>query len=703
MFPAGSGGAVSSETKLIQDGFDTRVAFNNAQDNALLFPLVSLPVATFGSFSNGTIAVSFQNYVGPFDSISIVGDTGVENILVSGNQISYGGNVIGHIMSDPSDSGLTIALTAAANETAVGALLRRIAYSSGGQNPGAESRLIEVLITDGGGIKADFTSAVHMSAIQGGLARDVYIVNNTNAMIYESFGYGIDEVRTTLSSYTLPDNIDDLIAMGTNTTSLRGNAIDNKIIGISGSNNINLRDGGHDFATGGDLSDYFYFRDTYESLDTVEGLGGYDFVILQGVYNNNLSGSSLIGIESLYLLSSTDNSYGGSGSIPTAYSFTVDNTLVSSGATLQIVASGLGVNEVMTFDGSGETDGRFTIYGGSGDDQLIGGSGDDNLNGGTGADTLSGGSGNDVYYVDAADTVSEAAGAGYDAIYTSQSFALAMDSEIEFLGTIDSQLVASINLTGNAFANTIVGNSGNNVLAGDDGNDHISGLAGNDVLNGGQGSDILIGGEGNDVYYVEDGDIIIEIVGAGQDKAFSSTNYTLTYGVSIEVLSTTDDVGIGTINLTGNEFKNFMTGNNGANILSGGAAKDKMNGRGGDDILIGGEGADRMTGGAGADIFRYETETDATLLGFDWITDFSDDDTIDLYAIDADSTVAGDQAFSFIGNATFGQIAGQLRTFQQTPGNWMIEADLNGDGIADFAIQVTLEGLTEITSADFIL
>jgi RTX calcium-binding nonapeptide repeat (4 copies) len=703
MFPASGGATVSPQTTLIQDGYDTRVALNAANDDALLFPLVALPTANFGSFAGGSITAIFRNPIAPSDQINILGGASGGGVEVNGIQLSFGGVVVGLIQVGTGAEAVTIALNSGASAAAVTAIIRSLTFSSGGQNPGTLSRLIEVVITDGAGVSADLNAAVHTGAIQGGLARDVYSVNGPNEVILESAGYGVDEVRTALSNYILPDNVDDLTALSAGTTTLRGNAIDNVIIGGTGASNINLRDGGNDRVTGAEQSDYFYFGASYDTSDAVDGRGGYDFVILQGAYNLVLSAPSLTGIEAVYLLSRTDNGYGGAGSSPTSYTFAVTNSLISAGGALQIVATGLAANETLIFDGSAETDGRFTIFGGSGNDQLIGSTGSDTLSGGAGADQLTGGAGDDVYYVDGADTVIEAADGGYDAVYVASSFVLGAASYVELLGTADGQLTGSINLTGNGYANTIVGNNGINMLFGLGGNDNLSGLSGDDVLDGGEGADVLDGGGGNDIYYIDGTDSIIELVGEGQDRAFTSASFTLGEGVSLEFLSTTDEDGTSAINLFGNEYKNNMIGNSGMNVLSGGDAKDKINGRGGDDILIGGEGEDRLTGGDGADIFRYEATSDSTETGFDWITDFGAADIIDLSAIDADNTVAGNQSFQFIGNTAFGQIAGQLRAFEQAPGNWMVEADLNGDGVADFAIQVTLAGLANITATDFIV
>ena len=72
---------------------------------------------------------------------------------------------------------------------------------------------------------------------------------------------------------------------------------------------------------------------------------------------------------------------------------------------------------------------------------------------------------------------------------------------------------------------------------------------------------------------------------------------------------------------------------------------------------------------------------------------------IDLSAIDADSTVAADQAFVFIGAAAFSSTAGELRA-EVMGANTLVSADINGDGSADFSILV--KGVTTMAGGDFI-
>ncbi len=230
---------------------------------------------------------------------------------------------------------------------------------------------------------------------------------------------------------------------------------------------------------------------------------------------------------------------------------------------------------------------------------------------------------------------------------------------------------------------------------GGNGNDTLNGNSANNVLNGGLGADKMTGGSGNDTYYVDNtGDQVNEAVGGGTDLVFSSlTSYAL--GSNVENLTL-----IGTaLNGLGNSLNNVLTGNDLANTLNGGAGDDTLVGGGGNDILIGGAGRDILTGGLGADNFVFQTLTDSpnsTLR--DVITDFSAaaGDRIDLAAIDANTRLAGDQAFSFIGASAFTRVAGQLHF---TGG--ILSGDVNGDGVADFSIQLT--GVSSLSSAAYVI
>jgi Ca2+-binding RTX toxin-like protein len=271
-----------------------------------------------------------------------------------------------------------------------------------------------------------------------------------------------------------------------------------------------------------------------------------------------------------------------------------------------------------------------------------------------------GGLGDDTYLVDAAgDIVTELANEGTDTVQASISYILGANVENLVLTGATVTGAAAINGTGNSLNNTITGNSAAN------------------SLDGGAGADTLIGGLGDDIYFVDNaGDIVRELANEGVDTVNSSVTYSL--AANVENLTLT---GTGAINGTGNDLSNIILGNAGANILSGGA---------GNDFLTGGGGKDSLTGGAGADRFIFIATSDSTSAAVDRITDFSwtDGDYIDLTRIDADSAMAGDQAFSFV--TAFSKQAGQATlTYDATTNTTTFSGDVNGDGVADFVLQIT--------------
>jgi Ca2+-binding RTX toxin-like protein len=155
--------------------------------------------------------------------------------------------------------------------------------------------------------------------------------------------------------------------------------------------------------------------------------------------------------------------------------------------------------------------------------------------------------------------------------------------------------------------------------------------------------------------------------------------------------------------LYGEDGADRLFGGSGGDLLSGGAGHDLLNGREGEDTLNGGGGGDVLRGGAGADVFEFSAIADSPGgVDRDVIADFhrADSELIDLSAIDANTPVAGDQAFAFIGTGAFSGVAGQVRV-QASGANLLVLADVNGDRVADFSVLV--DGLTSLTADSFVL
>ena len=92
----------------------------------------------------------------------------------------------------------------------------------------------------------------------------------------------------------------------------------------------------------------------------------------------------------------------------------------------------------------------------------------------------------------------------------------------------------------------------------------------------------------------------------------------------------------------------------------------------------------------------------ATTATADHIYDFSqtEHDHVRLSLVDADTTLAGYQAFHFLGTAGFDGSAGALH-YAEISGTTYVSGDTNGDGAADFMIRI--DGLHTLTSSDFVL
>ncbi|MEY4718852.1 MAG: hypothetical protein RL563_1470, partial [Pseudomonadota bacterium] len=185
--------------------------------------------------------------------------------------------------------------------------------------------------------------------------------------------------------------------------------------------------------------------------------------------------------------------------------------------------------------------------------------------------------------------------------------------------------------------------------------------------------DVMTGGLGDDEYWVDNvKDQVIEQANEGLDSIYSSISFSLPNDVENLVL-----LEAKALKVTGNDLNNSLQGNTKANTLQGKA------------------GADNLTGGAGKDTFMYLSVDDSMASKPDTITDFSPGDKINLKAIDAKAATAKNEAFTFIGEATFTQ-AGQLRFAEG-----QLQADVNGDGQADFLIALT--GVTSIAKTAIVL
>jgi Ca2+-binding RTX toxin-like protein len=443
---------------------------------------------------------------------------------------------------------------------------------NGGFNTIVGTRFADVL--DGGGSG---------DTLSGGNGNDVYYVDNISDVIIEAGLFSdVDEVRTTLGTYTLPSGIENLTSISSaSPLTFRGNGLSNIIVG-------NIRQ------------------------DILDGLGGND-TLLSGAGDDAVYGHE--GNDFIDGGEGSDLMEGGADIDTLSYQSAGARVIVDLTVTSPQDTGGSGVDWIKEFE---------NLVGSAFDDMLTGTSGNNRIDGGAGADTMVGGGGDDIYVVDdAGDVVIEAAGGGAaDEIRTTVS-AYALAANVERLVYTGSGGAAS--LRGNALANILSGGAQSDLFFLQDG-----------------GDDNAAGGAADDGYYfgaeLGAGDVVNDSGGAADQVALQGG-----YGAGAQLIAANmvgvdsfallagndtrfGDAGAGSYSynlVTSGAFGRLVTVNanalragenltfNGAAETSGsfaifaGAGTDILTGGGGNDGFFFGEGrfnaGDRVNGGGGAD------------------------------------------------------------------------------------------------------
>jgi Ca2+-binding RTX toxin-like protein len=403
-------------------------------------------------------------------------------------------------------------------------------------------------------------SAINTFTGRGG--NDTYILNNSNDVVVELAGEGIDTVQSSVT-YTLSANVENLTLTGTGDINGTGNDLDNLIIGNNGNN---IFDGGE----GTDTIDYTTATaGVFVNLNNgqVTGGGGNDTIVPNG-----------------------DSPEGGLG-------LTVENVI---GSAFDDTLRG-DTNEAALF---------FNELTGGTNNKLEGGAGNDLIEGGFGNDTLSGGAGNDTL-----EGENLPGGEGFDFVDYSQDPAgvtvdLPSDTAIDGYGNTDT-LINIYNVIGSNSADSIIGDINDNIFLAGDGNDTLEGRGGVDFLEGGAGDDDLFGGLDTDTLK---GDAGNDTLNGGDDLDTADYSEDMA-GVTIDLSSGTATDGFGDtdtlINIegvAGTAFADSLTGTDLGNVLIGNAGDDFIDGLAEKDTLRPGEGNDTVFGGAGDDTFEIGSD-----------------------------------------------------------------------------------------------
>ena len=240
------------------------------------------------------------------------------------------------------------------------------------------------------------------------------------------------------------------------------------------------------------------------------------------------------------------------------------------------------------------------------------------------------------------------------------------------------------------------------------GNDTITTLGGNDIIRGGVGDDIISAGAGDDLIQFKGTGLGFDNVDGGDgidriEAGAKGTQIGLKSVSNVELISAN---GFASVSILGSSAGDTLDFTNvrlvGIGSINGAGGNDFIFGSSSADAIRGAAGADTLRGNGGADRFVFTTIADTKVSAPDKILDFQHGvDKLDLGQIDAVSTAGGNQAFTFIGESAFTNHAGQLRVDTTDPNKTLVLGDIDGNGVADFAIE--LSAGVQLSSGDFIL
>lgn len=488
----------------------------------------------------------------------------------------------------------------------------------------------------------------------GGSGDDVFKVNNVKDVVIKQPNSGKNTVITSVS-YSLPANVQNITASGSDSLTLTGNNLNNVIRGNSGNDTLIAGDGndtlisgaGVTAMTGGAGNDVFYVNNAADVITKQSNTGknmvitSVSYVLPENIQNITGSGKADLTLTG----NSLNNVITGNAGHDTLVAGSGDATLVA-GAGLATLIGGHGHNTYKVNNSADVIDAQAdalsnnvfasvsytltgnlrnltltgnaaltatggdlggTITGNAGNDTLVGGAGDDTLIAGSGVATLMGGAGNDTYKINnAADVITEAPNTDVNSVLTTVSYVLPANVQ---------------NLTGTGSGDlTLTGNDLNNVITGNAGHDTLVGGTGNSTLVAGSGVATMIGGSGDNTFKVNNvADVVTQKANSGLNTIISSVSYVAPDNVQDLLLT-----GAASLTATGNGGNNLIVANSGNDTLIGGAGVSVLEGRtgratlrdtGGSGALLGGSNNDTIVGGTGAAFIDGGAGNDAITLG----------------------------------------------------------------------------------------
>jgi hypothetical protein len=317
-------------------------------------------------------ATTFMNYVSDNDI------TGFETTALSGNDhlIGYHGNdvLVGEAGND------NFNLSKGGNDTAQGGAGNDY-FELGAALTAADS-------IDGGtgsdkvALNGDYSGGVTFGAATVTNVEAIVLAAGHNYLLTANDGNVASGATMTINGEALGAgnfvNFDGS-AETNGTYHLEGGAGNDTLTGGALADTFILNKGGNDTVNGGAGDDYIQFGTSFTAADTVNGGAGNDRIVLEGNYaaGVTMGATALTSVEAIVM----DAGF--------SYKIIENDANLAAGQTMTVNASLVtDGTHTLYFDGSAETNGNFTITGGSGNDTLIGGAGNDVIHGNGGNDYI---------------------------------------------------------------------------------------------------------------------------------------------------------------------------------------------------------------------------------------------------------------------------------------------------------------------------
>lgn len=411
-----------------------------------------------------------------------------------------------------------------------------------------------------GGANIALTTTIMSNVEKIVLGAGSYTLSTADAVVAASQSFVVDGSASTSFNFDGSSETNGQFGLlgGTGNDTLKGGAIADLFV---------LSSGGDDTVSGGGGDDGFIFGAAFTANDKVDGGTGNDTINLSGNYSAGIvfGASTITNVEVITL--SAGNSY----------TLTTNDGNVASGQTLKIDGSTLGSASELTFNGAAETNGKFILLGGAGDDTLTGGHGNDTINGGAGNDTV--------------DYSNDTAGVSVN-----------LNTGVATGSAIGTDSLVSIE--------NVAGGSGNDTLTGDGNANYMLAGAGNDTLSGGNGDDgfVFLSGTFTAADHVDGGaGVDVVYISGGANVAMSASTLANVEGILLDVGNYT----LTTVNATVASGQGLVVDGSASTSIS----FDGSSETNGLFVLYGGAGNDTLKGGSIGDVFYLTTGGNDTLSG----------------------------------------------------------------------------------------